>query len=265
MNSRRKFVANSFWLIGGSNFLSQLETPVTGGPTVAALQNDMQYEEEDLSKIKQLLANKTPLKWIFSGDSITQGAKHTAGYRSYPEFFSERVRWELGRVRDFVINTAISGNTSRDVLNDFDWRVGQFTPNIVSLMVGTNDASEKKEIPVAEFRRNNEALIDKIRQTGAIPILQTPNIIITGKAKGRERIAEYISVTREVATHRKVILVDHFTYWHNSLTSIGSGEVFTKWLNDELHPNGKGHAVMVQLLFRKLSIFDPNAFTCREL
>ena len=57
MNSRRKFVANSFWLIGGSNFLSQLETPVAGGPTVAALQNDMQYEEEDLSK-NQAVAGK---------------------------------------------------------------------------------------------------------------------------------------------------------------------------------------------------------------
>ena len=43
----------------------------------------------------------------------------------------------------------------------------------------------------------------------------------------------------------------------------GAGKEISKWLNDELHPNGAGHAQMAHLLFKKLSIFDPNAFTCR--
>ena len=258
MSSRRKFVANSFWFISGAGLFSRIATTSASESMTPA---SPLYEEEDLLKIKELLANKSPLKWVFCGDSITQGAKHTLGYRSYPEIFGERVRWELGRVRDFVINTAISGNTSRDVLNDFDWRVGQFKPSVVSLMIGTNDVSKKKEISVTEFKKNNQALIEKIRQGGAIPILQTPNIIITEKANGRERIAEYISVTREIAAERKLILVDHFSHWQNFSRQ---DEIVTKWLNDELHPNGKGHIMMAHLLFRKLSIFDSNAFTCRE-
>ena len=47
---------------------------------------------------------------MFTGDSITHGALHTMGWRSYPEHFAERVRWELGRMRDIVINTGISGD-----------------------------------------------------------------------------------------------------------------------------------------------------------
>ena len=261
MGNRRNFVEKTFWLLAGGGLLPGLSLTAQG-TLASTIQPDIaRTEEGELNKIKELVKGKIPLKWIFSGDSITQGAKHTFGDRSYPEIFAERVRWELGRVRDFVINTAISGNTSKDILNDFDWRIAQFKPNIVSVMVGTNDASEKKEISRVLFRQNNLDLVDKIRETGAIPILQTPNIIITEKAKGRERINEYVLVTRDVAEQKKVVLVDHFAYWNNAQSK---DEVFKKWLNDELHPNGAGHVQMAQLLFRKLSIFDPNSFTCKE-
>lgn len=263
MGSRRKFVQKTMWLLAGSGLLPKLPANAMGNKAGKIDSSHLVFEGEDLQKIKELMAGKIPLKWIFSGDSITQGAKHTIGYRSYPEIFAERVRWELGRVRDFVINTAISGNTSKDILQDFDWRIGQFKPGIVSLMVGTNDASEKKEISVDAFKQNNLDLIDKIRASGAIPILQTPNIIIIEKAKGRERINDYISVTRDVAAEKKVVLVDHFANWNDTANGISRNEIVTKWLNDELHPNGVGHSQMAKLLFRKLSIFDPNAFTCR--
>ncbi|MBR9777574.1 MAG: SGNH/GDSL hydrolase family protein, partial [Cytophagales bacterium] len=91
--------------------------------------------KNDKEKIALLLKGKTSLIWVFTGDSITHGAKHTHGYRSYPEIFSERIRWELGRVRDLVINTGISGNTSRNILDDFEWRVKQFKPNVGSIMI----------------------------------------------------------------------------------------------------------------------------------
>jgi lysophospholipase L1-like esterase len=131
-------------------------------------------------------------------------------------------------------------------------------------MVGTNDASEKKAISPTNFQQNNIDLVNKIRQMGAIPILHTPNIIIIEKASGRERINDYISVTREVAKEKKVVLVDHFEYWNEKRSTIPNEQVLKKWLNDELHPNGAGHVQIAQLLFRKLSIFDPNSFTCRE-
>jgi len=264
ISDRRKFVQKAFWVLAGCGLLPALHASTLKNPTVETPTGITRNEKEELEKIKKLLGGKTPLKWIFSGDSITQGAKHTFGYRSYPEIFTERVRWELGRVRDFVINTAISGNTSKDILNDFEWRIGQFRPHIVSLMIGTNDASEKKEISLASFRQNNIDIVNKIRESGGIPILQTPNIIITEKAKGRERINDYVAVTREVAVEKTVVLVDHFRYWNDKMNTASREEVFKKWLNDELHPNGTGHVQMAQLLFRKLSIFDPNAFTCRE-
>jgi acyl-CoA thioesterase-1 len=215
---------------------------------------------DDLMKIKALLSGKEPLKWVFAGDSITQGAKHTLGYRSYPEIFAERVRWEMKRVRDVVINTAISGNTSSDILKDYEWRVAQFAPAVVFIMTGTNDASVKKEISTNLFRSNMEELVSRVRKAGGVPVLQTPNIIVTEKATGRERLKDYIPILREVSVSNDTILIDHWAYWENKATQ-APDELYQKWMSDELHPNGRGHDEMAKLLFKKLEIFDPGSFT----
>src|SRR5690606_15567526 len=90
---------------------------------------DIPGDQSDLQILKQMLKNKEPNIWLFTGDSITHGAKHTHGHRSYPEVFQERVRWEISRVRDIVINTGISGNAAGDILSDFEWRVARFQPD----------------------------------------------------------------------------------------------------------------------------------------
>src|SRR5687767_5660953 len=100
MNNRRNFVRKAFWTLTGLGLLPSLHI---SGSEIDSMKIEPQGpadEDEDLQKIAEFLRGKAPIKWIFSGDSITQGAKHTFGDRSYPEIFSERVRWELGRVRD---------------------------------------------------------------------------------------------------------------------------------------------------------------------
>jgi len=52
----------------------------------------------------------TALTWVITGDSITHGAWFTKGARSYPEHLAERVRGELLRFRDIIINTGVSGD-----------------------------------------------------------------------------------------------------------------------------------------------------------
>jgi len=215
----------------------------------------------DLEAIKNLLKSKKPSIWVFAGDSITQGAKHTKGIRSYSEVFTERVRWEMGRPRDFIINTAVSGNTSTDVINDFDWRVAYFKPNVVSLMIGTNDAAINKNISVETFEKNIEKLIEKIREAGAVPLLQTPNPIVSALAKERAQLPAYVKVLRKVAEQHKVVLIDHYLYWEEAARH---SKIYDTWLNDPLHPNGVGHLQMAQMIFKALSIYDPKSFTCME-
>lgn len=217
---------------------------------------------DDVVALKKLIEGETPVKWIFTGDSITHGAKHTHGFRSYPEIFAERIRWEMKRMRDIIINTGISGNTTQNILDDFDWRIGQFNPDVVSVMIGTNDCASTRNIGLDVFEYNLDTLISMIRGFGAIPLLQTPNIIIEGKASERKRLFEYASVMRKLAGEKKVVLIDNYKYWQNKVQHKGKEIIFKKWLNDPLHPNGEGHSEIARLMFKELSIFDPDAPTC---
>ena len=215
----------------------------------------------DLDRVAELLKEKAPLKWLFIGDSITAGVGHTHGYRSYPEIFAERIRMGLQRKRDIVINTAVSGNTSGDILDDFDWRVTQFRPAVVSLMIGTNDCA-KKEMNPGIFERNLASLLSKIKDSGAVAILQTPNPVIAEKAPERTNLFDYVTVIQNLARKENLILVDNWTYWRETLQTDPEADVHKNWLNDPLHPNGMGHIQIARLMFKKLSIFDPADPTC---
>ena len=251
--SRRKFIGMSFILTG----ISSISTLLALTAKASVVHNDV----PDLDRIKELLAQQKPLKWIFTGDSITAGVEHTHGYRSYPEIFAERIRWELKRPRDIVINTAISGNTTQNILDDFNWRVGQFNPEIVSLMVGTNDCA-RKGMTAEIYEDKLHILLDKIRATGAIPVLHTPNIIIEKDAPERAGLPDYVKVIQKTADTKSTILVDNYAYWEDAMKNRPDVNVFKEWLNDPLHPNGAGHREIARLLFKKLSIFNPDDATC---
>ncbi len=218
--------------------------------------------EDDLNTITRLLHGEKPLTWLFTGDSITHGAKHTHGMRSFPEIFAERVRWEMKRVQDTVINTGISGNTSQDILDGFDTRVARFTPDVVFLMIGTNDAATGKNISPGQYGNNLTILVERIRATGSIPVLISPNRIITEQAPQRSRLEEYVNLMREVVSAQNVVFIDVWEIWGDELQDKYNGEANDRLLNDALHPNGYGHQEIAIAIFRELSIFDPLSPTC---
>jgi len=220
-------------------------------------------QTDDHAKIKAIFENKTPVTWLFTGNSITQGAKHTHGLRSYSEIFSERIRFEKGRSSDVIINTAISGHTSQNILNDFQQRIARFHPNVVVLMIGTNDAcTDSRNISVDQFEANLIQMIVKIREMDAVPVLLTPTPIITDKAPERKDLERYVIKMREVAEKNQVILVDNWLIWNTELKAKYKGAVNRELMNDPLHPNGNGHKEIAIALFKAFSIFNANDPTC---
>ena len=204
-----------------------------------------------MQKIKDLLNSGHPLKWVFYGDSITHGALHTFGQRDYVELFAERVRFEMFRTTDVIINTAISGDTTRGLLASFDWRVAQFNPDLVFLMIGTNDCSSEHEIDLKEFEENLRELADKITGLGAVPVLQTACPILPGQAPERlPHFDSYMDAIRKVASDRKLPLIDHAMWWKERPDS----HFF--WMSDAFHPNNHGHKVLAKHIYRCLDIHD---------
>jgi lysophospholipase L1-like esterase len=210
--------------------------------------------------IKELLARKEPVAWVFTGDSITHGALHTRGWRSYPEHFAERVRWELKRMRDIVINTGVSGDRTQGLLADLDWRVLHLKPGVVSVMLGMNDSSYG---PVGReiFRKELTAITTKIMATGAIPILNTPNTVYAKNAPTQADLAAYAQIVRDVALGTRAVLVDHFAHWEKTKPD---QESLLKWLEDQsIHPGVYGHRELARLIFRELGVFDEDSPTCQ--
>lgn len=213
----------------------------------------------DLARVAALVQGKEPVTWVITGDSITQGALHCRGYRSYPEHFAERVRWELRRVRDVVINTGVSGEQMPGLLADFDWRVLRFQPGVVSAMMGMNDCSHG-EAGRDKFRELLGAMVDKLRAAGAIPVLNTPNAIVVANAAGRADLPAYVQITRDVANAKDTIFVDHHAHWEKTRTDRAALE---RWLEDaSIHPGVYGHRELARVLFQGLGIFDDKSHTC---
>jgi lysophospholipase L1-like esterase len=233
---------------------------VIGAATLAANTIQGNIQNDRFQPIKNLLADKRSLIWVFTGDSITHGALHTYGWRSYVEHFAERVRWEMRRMHDLVINTGISGDTLKGISADVDRRIFQFRPQVISLNIGMNDCREGEKGKAA-FRRYLENLIEKAEKQKSILLLQTPNLIDFLKSEDRRPLPEYVEIIRGIATECKLPLVDHYGYW---VGQAANSSRLQFWLNDgAIHPNNFGHIVMAHKIFHDLGIFDPLSLTCK--
>lgn len=242
---------------GNSSLMAQTQA---GGAKPAGQKKKGPGPASGVAGIKDLLARKEPVAWVFTGDDITQGAMHTAGFRSYQELFAERIRWELKRMRDLVINSGVSGIKVDDVLSDIDWRVLHLKPDVVSIMLGTNDCTLG---PVGHslFRKNLTGLVNKVMGAGAIPILNTPSTVYLKNVEWGEHLAAYAQIVRDVALGTKAVLVDHYAFWE---TTKPDQEALLEWLDDKKsHPNAFGHRAIAKQLFTVLEIFDEDSPTCK--
>ena len=213
-----------------------------------------------MTMIQQRIKTAKPMTWVFTGDSITHGALHTYGWRSYPEHFAERLRYEMERSYDIVINTGISGETAGDILKSFDWRVSRFNPDVVSVMIGTNDCVDG-EAGRTVFRKNLIEMVTRIKTAGAIPLLNTPNTIcVDGYDGTRKDLHNYVQIIRDVAVENDIQLIDHWQYWQQHRDT---NDQLMLWLSDSIHPNEYGHRVLANEVLRALGMYDSKSQTCK--
>ena len=201
------------------------------------------------------------LNIVFTGDSITHGPLHTKGYRSYTEHFRERLKEKFKNniVKEHirVFNTGVSGATTRDIIRDFNICVDIYDPDIVFIMLGMNDSSNEI-FPLEEYRKNILELINKVREIGAIPIIQTSNIIKMDLS--RKSLKFYMDILREVVRENDVMIIDHYSHWGDLEKEISN--IKNELLSDLIHPNEKGHLEMAKFIFKELDIFEEESYTC---
>lgn len=204
-----------------------------------------------MERIERLLQSEEPVTWVFYGDSITHGALHTEGWRDYVEIFAERVRYERGLTRQTIINSATSGDNTRGLLAGFEWRVAQFRPAVVPVMIGMNDCSSGNDISDREFEDNLRTLAGRIADLGAMTLMQTTSPILPGQAPDRSpHIGRFMDIIRAVAADLGLPLVDHARHWQEHADRL------FYWMSDPFHPNAAGHRVLARHLCSCLDIWD---------
>ncbi len=200
-----------------------------------------------------------PRTWSFVGDSVTAASWHTWGGRGYPELFHERLR-ELGRVRDAVVNTAVSGWRVEDLAADLEHVCLRHRPDVVVVGTGLNDTKGGAE-GVDSFVATYRDVVERIRETAdATVVMQTPNgTLPTGPEHVVAHLDRYADAIRSLAREVDAVLVDHHAVWRAT-----SEDSSFHWLGHGCHPNAYGHRAMARTLMQVLGVWDPAASrTCR--
>ncbi|MFK4788326.1 SGNH/GDSL hydrolase family protein [Microbacterium sp. ZW T5_56] len=221
----------------------------------------------DARRLRALLSAADPITWVLTGDSITHGLVHTQGARNYVDHLHELVRGDLGRSRDAMINTAISGWRTAQLLADFDHRVARWQPQIVTLMIGTNDCSSSGKVPLIsadEYAASLEDFVTRVRRLDAIPVLLTPPPVDERHAPERARVPEFAHAMRTVARAHRVVLVDVFTRFQERGRDRIDG-VPWQLLADPFHPNATGHALIARELATALGLARRDSETVTRL
>jgi len=215
-----------------------------------------------MERLKKILTQEDPAIWVFAGDSITHGARHTIGWRDYTELFTERVRFEMRRYRDFMIKSAISGWTIQRIEDDLEWNILQFKPTVVSLMVGLNDCTKGPD-GLPAYRESYLRVIETIRaRTGAELLMHTSNAtLITDGSTRVANLPAYVEATLQIAEQAGVPIIDHHAEW--TAAASGNNDAMHHWMGHGCHPNQYGHRAMAHALFHALDIWDDASWTCQ--
>lgn len=213
----------------------------------------------NLKTVKRLLDGDKPVTWMFAGESAASAADLAQGRRNFTDHFGERIRTELGRMLDVVINSGNTEETCSNLVNNLEWRVLRFHPEVVSLLLGRNDAT-RGATGREEFRDSLEQIVQIVREAGAILVLHTPNAIDATRADHLSDLPSYVDIIRDVAKSYNVPLIDHWKHWNEQKPDT---ESLRTWLSaDGAQPGVYGQREMAKLIFHRFEIFDPHSPIC---
>lgn len=202
--------------------------------------------DEKQKALSEKLKEKDKMTWLFMGDSITHAALWTKGYDGIAQTFEKYLKDEMGRASDTVINTAVSGATTTSTLNNIEQRLEKYTPDVVSIMLGTNDVATGG-LTADIYKKNLETIIEKIRNKNkdAVIILRTPTPMWnTGSREAN--IPQYIAKMKQVADEQNLIYIDQYTELQKAFNDYGWLKKDTVLFGNNLHPGANGHLLMTR-------------------
>lgn len=255
---------------------------------IAAAENavgiPVKYEDGNVSvnaKIQELIEREEPATYLFMGDSITHGilsnGSDKKGFDNVPQMFAKYLD-ELGRTDDIVLNTAVSNATIATTLDQIEPRLTRYRPDVVMIMLGTNDVSyngqntvtngnaSQNAITVEQFKDRYKELVRKIHETNsdASVVLRVPcEMIVDDAHKGYvEKFDAIYDVAEEMRAEisgLNIAVVNHRQEWLDYQANVRNDNIVIGgaygWLTDNVHPHGRGNISMFQQLIKELGLY----------
>ena len=198
---------------------------------------------------KDIFMDKQQIIYIPLGDSYTIGQDVESDH-NFPTQLTRHLKKENINIK-LLLNPAVSGYTSRNVVDEELPVFESNNPDFTTILVGTNDIDQG--VDQETFQRNLRIILDRVEKvtgTEGIILLTIPDFTVTpfwkkyyGNQDAREQIDTFNSIIAEEALERNIALVD-ITKLSESMESDSSLYVW-----DGLHPSGKEYTLWEQKIY----------------
>jgi lysophospholipase L1-like esterase len=194
-----------------------------------------------------------PRRIVFLGDSITDG--HT-----YPLLIRQALA-DSGGSPPICINAGIGGDTAAGMRARLDRDVLAHRPDLVTLLVGTNDAH--RGVSPEAYGADVAAICERLGAEKVPIVLLTPPIAGPKAAETEGRIDTYVPVIRDLAERSGHPVADLNA---RMKAARAAGQDLLE--SDQIHPNYEGHRVIARVLLDALGHDDvavPEVLTVEPL
>lgn len=194
----------------------------------------------------------------------------------YAQILQARLEMRHGGGEIKVVNLGVPGNTTDDARIRFERDVLARSPHLAIIGFGINDSaidvwktppSKTPRIPLAAYKGNLSHFVKTLKGMNAAVIIMTPNMLRWTQAL-KEMYGkppydpndedgfniprrDYAEAVRQIASAEDVALVDVYRAFEQY--GLTQGKSTDDLLLDGMHPNGKGHNLMANLLLGKIA------------
>lgn len=191
-------------------------------------------------------------KILFTGDSITDAGRREAGTdplgTGYVFFAANLLIARNPNLNLNIINTGISGDTTRSLKWRWDRDCLQHSPDILSVMIGINDLwcchdnadQQNKGVPIDEYEDNCRYMLENAKtQCDCQIVIMDPFMFCNDPGDPMfDDLQNYIAVVHRLAIEFDAVLVRLQDWIDKAISTVPS----EKWSDDMVHPYTWAHA-----------------------
>ena len=211
-----------------------------------------------INRIRGWLHDHQPRVWMFVGDETTAWMRYH-GTPGYAEMFRHRLRWELRRFPDLIVNAGIQGAGIEEIEKITRQGLLQCRADVVFVMPGPQDLDLVRRQP----HRYADRLADLaalIREQGAEPVFQTPPLPRGhANAVAPPALSQLADIIRDVCVVHQIPLMDHAEFWMEQPPCEEWYDLHSETLTEA------GQSALALLFFSELDLYDRSSPLCARL